>query len=307
MAKKSKATKRATARARQGRPRRVPRRRRSSRGARRLSHRHAVPDRERWRRRAGVLQAGARRARGDADGRRRAARSATPRSASATRTSCSATSFRARAPRRRPRWAAPPARSCSTCRTSMPRSRRPSTRAASRSWRPADMFWGDRFGKLEDPYGNQWAHGDAQGGRAAQADGRAGQGRDGGDGPGAGQRLMRDVHVSAITDAVKKLCMEANVSLEPDVLRAFDRALGTERSPAGKQVLQILKDNAELARTPAHPVLPGHRHGRLLRRAGPGRARDGRRAGGRHQRGRAPGLHGRLPARVDRASRRSTA
>ena len=60
---------------------------------------------------------------------------------------------------------------------------------------------------------------------------------------------MRDIHVSAIADAVKKLCMEANVSLEPDVLRAFDRALGTERSPAGKQVLQILKDNAELART----------------------------------------------------------
>ena len=64
---------------------------------------------------------------------------------------------------------------------------------------------------------------------------------------------MRDVHVSAITDAVKKLCMEANVSLEPDVLRAFDRALGTERSPAGQQVLQILKDNAELARTKRIP------------------------------------------------------
>jgi fumarate hydratase subunit alpha len=60
---------------------------------------------------------------------------------------------------------------------------------------------------------------------------------------------MREIHVSAIADAVKKLCMEANVSLEPDVLRAFDRALGTERSPAGRQVLQILKDNAELART----------------------------------------------------------
>jgi fumarate hydratase subunit alpha len=60
---------------------------------------------------------------------------------------------------------------------------------------------------------------------------------------------MREIHVSAIADAVKKLCMEANVSLEPDVLRAFDRALGAERSPAGRQVLQILKDNAELART----------------------------------------------------------
>jgi len=65
--------------------------------------------------------------------------------------------------------------------------------------------------------------------------------------------MTRDIHVSAIADAVKKLCMEANVSLEPDVLRAFDRALGTERSPAGKQVLQILKDNAELARTKRIP------------------------------------------------------
>jgi fumarate hydratase subunit alpha len=60
---------------------------------------------------------------------------------------------------------------------------------------------------------------------------------------------MREIHVSAIADAVKKLCMEANYELEPDMLRAFDQALSAERSPAGKQVLQILKDNAELART----------------------------------------------------------
>ena len=59
---------------------------------------------------------------------------------------------------------------------------------------------------------------------------------------------MRDIHVSAITDAVKKLCMEANWDLESDVLRAFDRALATERSPAGKQVLTILKDNAQMAK-----------------------------------------------------------
>ena len=60
---------------------------------------------------------------------------------------------------------------------------------------------------------------------------------------------MREIHVSAVTDAVVKLCMEANYELEPDMLRAFDRALVSERSPAGRQVLQILKDNAELART----------------------------------------------------------
>jgi fumarate hydratase subunit alpha len=60
---------------------------------------------------------------------------------------------------------------------------------------------------------------------------------------------MREIHVTAVTDAVAKLCMEANYELEPDMLRAFDRALGSERSPAGRQVLQILKENAELART----------------------------------------------------------
>ncbi len=64
---------------------------------------------------------------------------------------------------------------------------------------------------------------------------------------------MREVHVSAITDAVKKLCMEANWNLEPDMLRAFDRALGTERSAAGKEVLKILKQNAEMARTKRIP------------------------------------------------------
>ena len=60
---------------------------------------------------------------------------------------------------------------------------------------------------------------------------------------------MREIHTSAIVDAVKKLCIDANLDLEPDMLRAFDRALSTERSPAGKQVLQILKQNAEMART----------------------------------------------------------
>ena len=64
---------------------------------------------------------------------------------------------------------------------------------------------------------------------------------------------MREIHASVITDAVKKLCVEANYELEPDMLRAFDRALGTERSPAGKQVLQMLKENAELARTQKIP------------------------------------------------------
>src|SRR5260370_22840509 len=66
-------------------------------------------------------------------------------------------------------------------------------------------------------------------------------------------RHMREIHVSSIIDAVKKLCMEANYSLEPDMLRAFAGALEKERSPAGRQVLQILQQNAELARTKKIP------------------------------------------------------
>ena len=60
---------------------------------------------------------------------------------------------------------------------------------------------------------------------------------------------MRDIHVSTITDTIAKLCMEANWNLGPEMLRAFDKALTTERSAAGKQVLEILKQNAEMART----------------------------------------------------------
>src|SRR2546425_4627128 len=51
---------------------------------------------------------------------------------------------------------------------------------------------------------------------------------------------------------------------------------------------------------PAYPVLPGHRLRRVLRRARPGRARDRRGALRCDQRGRAPGLHARLPPSLDR-------
>src|SRR5207253_3082463 len=64
---------------------------------------------------------------------------------------------------------------------------------------------------------------------------------------------LREVDASAIVDAIKKLCMEANYELEPDMLRAFDRALATERSAAGRQVLQTLKDNAWMAQTKRMP------------------------------------------------------
>ena len=55
---------------------------------------------------------------------------------------------------------------------------------------------------------------------------------------------MREIHVSAVTDAVKKLCMEANYELEPDMLRAFDRALTTERSAYQDGMKAFARDDA---------------------------------------------------------------
>jgi fumarate hydratase subunit alpha len=64
---------------------------------------------------------------------------------------------------------------------------------------------------------------------------------------------MRTIPAQAITDTIVQLCQEANFSLGQDVLNAFDRALATERSAAGRDVLAILKENAHIARTQRVP------------------------------------------------------
>jgi fumarate hydratase subunit alpha len=64
---------------------------------------------------------------------------------------------------------------------------------------------------------------------------------------------MRTIEAQQITDTIARLCMEVNYTLGPDMLAAFDRALDTERSPAGRQVLNMFKENARIARTERIP------------------------------------------------------
>src|SRR3972149_3879811 len=64
---------------------------------------------------------------------------------------------------------------------------------------------------------------------------------------------MREIKASDVTATIKRLCQEANLELGEDMLRAFDRALTTERSPAGRQVLEMIKENARIARTDRLP------------------------------------------------------
>ncbi|MHB0911905.1 MAG: fumarate hydratase [Armatimonadota bacterium] len=63
---------------------------------------------------------------------------------------------------------------------------------------------------------------------------------------------MREIHVSEITDTVAGLCKEANYDLPSDVLRAVSEA--REESPAGREVLAQLVENAEIARRERVPI-----------------------------------------------------
>jgi len=65
---------------------------------------------------------------------------------------------------------------------------------------------------------------------------------------------MRELHVSEITPAVRKLCMEANYDLGDDVYNRLKSAIDTEKSPLGKSILNDIVKNAEIAREEQVPI-----------------------------------------------------
>ncbi|WP_022847243.1 MULTISPECIES: fumarate hydratase [unclassified Desulfurobacterium] len=58
---------------------------------------------------------------------------------------------------------------------------------------------------------------------------------------------MREIHVDRIREAVKNLCMDVNYYLPKDVLASFDRGIKEEKSSVGRNVFEILKENAAIA------------------------------------------------------------
>ena len=65
---------------------------------------------------------------------------------------------------------------------------------------------------------------------------------------------MRDIETSAITQAVARLCQEANFELGEDVLAALKQAQQTEESELGREVLERLVENARIAREEQLPL-----------------------------------------------------
>ncbi|KUO63838.1 MAG: fumarate hydratase [Gracilibacter sp. BRH_c7a] len=65
---------------------------------------------------------------------------------------------------------------------------------------------------------------------------------------------MKEISVQKIVKAVEELCLEANCVLNQDVVDALQRSLVTEESPQGKEVLELLLQNAEIAERESIPI-----------------------------------------------------
>jgi fumarate hydratase subunit alpha len=65
---------------------------------------------------------------------------------------------------------------------------------------------------------------------------------------------MREVHYQEIVEKVADLCQRANYDLGEDVMNAFKNALKTEISETGKDVLEQLIENAEIAAAERVPM-----------------------------------------------------
>ncbi|MDO9108792.1 MAG: fumarate hydratase [Coriobacteriia bacterium] len=62
------------------------------------------------------------------------------------------------------------------------------------------------------------------------------------------------IEVAAIADAVRRAISLVAVELRPDALVAMETALGVERAPRARRVLEQLIDNARIARTDCVPL-----------------------------------------------------
>jgi fumarate hydratase subunit alpha len=65
---------------------------------------------------------------------------------------------------------------------------------------------------------------------------------------------LRTIEASQITENIASLCQEANFRLPEDVREALEKALQSEESPVGKDVLRQILDNARLAEERSLPI-----------------------------------------------------
>lgn len=59
--------------------------------------------------------------------------------------------------------------------------------------------------------------------------------------------MIREVDVKEITKAVKEMSIEANLKINQDVKASFEESLKAEESPLGREVLELLLENAKIS------------------------------------------------------------
>ena len=65
---------------------------------------------------------------------------------------------------------------------------------------------------------------------------------------------MRTVDVATLTQNIKEMCIEANHFLSEDMKTAFTKAEQQEKAPLGKQILQQLQQNMDIAGKDMIPI-----------------------------------------------------
>ena len=68
------------------------------------------------------------------------------------------------------------------------------------------------------------------------------------------RKRMRRINAKRVTASVKKLFIKANTALDEDMISALHCALQQEESPIGKQVLEKILQNADIACREAMPI-----------------------------------------------------
>ncbi len=65
---------------------------------------------------------------------------------------------------------------------------------------------------------------------------------------------MRTIQVEEITRHIREMCIEANYSLSPDMCHALEHARAEEGSPLGRQILEQLRENLNIAAADKIPI-----------------------------------------------------
>ena len=111
---------------------------------------------------------------------------------------------------------------------------------------------------------------------------------------------MRNISAQAITDAVARLCIEANTRLPQDVQAALDKARQEEPWPLAKSTLDLLWSNLSAAKEENLPICQDTGMACVFVELGTDVHIDGSFEAAIHE-GRAPGLYRRLPAQEHRS------